>query len=59
MNDSNVGLFFTLDELKVLFSSLKMYEDDLSEDAETLLVKIERVLYDHLTIQEIKSLSEK
>ncbi|MDR2900775.1 MAG: hypothetical protein LBV20_04590 [Treponema sp.] len=52
------GLFFTLDELKIFFSSLKSHEDDLSPDAETALVKIERFLYEHLTIREIESLSQ-
>ncbi len=60
MNNPQVpGLFFNLDELKILFSNLKNHEDDLSPDSESVLIKIERVLYDYLTIGEIELLSEK
>jgi hypothetical protein len=58
-NTSKPGLFLNLDELKILFSSLKAHEDDLSRDAGSMLVKIERLLYDYLTIGEIESLLEK
>jgi hypothetical protein len=52
------GLFFSLDELKTLFSAMKIHEEVLPPDAESLLFKIERILYDHLTIREIELLSE-
>lgn len=58
MNGQNdPGLFFDLDELKVLFSSLKPHEDSLSPRAELLLAKIEKILYNHLSIREIGALS--
>jgi hypothetical protein len=52
------GLLLSLDEIKILFSELKSHEDDLLPDTEVMLVKIERFLYDHLTIREIESLSK-
>ncbi len=51
------GLFLPLDELKLLFSAIKPHEETLPPDAESVLIKIERVLYDHLTIREIELLS--
>lgn len=51
------GLFLPLDELKLLFSAIKPHEETLPPDAESVFIKIERVLYDHLTIREIELLS--
>ncbi len=52
------GLFFSLDDLKILFSSLKAFEENLDLDAEILLSRIEKILYDYLSIREIESLSQ-
>jgi hypothetical protein len=53
----NPGLFLNLDELKMLFSELKTHEDTLKPNVELILIKIEKILYDHLTIKEIELLS--
>jgi hypothetical protein len=57
-NPQEPGLFLSLHELKVLFSELIAFEDDLSPDAEALLFKVEKVLWDYLTIEEIDALRE-
>ncbi len=51
------GIFFNLDELKILFSGLKTHEEDLAGDAKTMLNKIEKVLYNYLSIREFELLS--
>ena len=50
-----VGIFLALDELLVLFLLLKKNEALLSSKERQLLVKMEKTLYEHLSISEIES----
>lgn len=49
------GFFLSLEELLVLFSLLKKNEAALSVKERQLLVKIEKNLYEHLSIADIES----
>ena len=49
------GLFLTLEDLLVLFPPLKKNEAFLSRTERQLLVKIEKTLYERLSISEIES----
>ncbi|MCL1814945.1 MAG: hypothetical protein FWG27_03875 [Treponema sp.] len=49
------GIFFTLEELLVLFPLLKKNEPLLSDKERQMLVKIEKIIYEHLSIAEIES----
>ena len=55
MIPSAPGVFFTLEELLVLFPLLKKNEDLLSNNERQLLVKVEKTLYEHLSIADIES----
>jgi hypothetical protein len=50
------GIFFTFNELKTVFPWLKKRENTLSSVERTLLLKIERALYEQLSIQEVEGL---
>ena len=45
---------FTMDELLILFPLLKKNEESLSAKERQILVKIEKALYEHLSIEEIE-----
>jgi hypothetical protein len=47
--------FLSLGELKAIFPRLKKDEDSLTLSERQVLTRIERTLYDHLSIQEIES----
>jgi len=51
----STGINFTQEELLVLFSLLKKSEARLNAKERQILVKIERTLYEHLSIADIES----
>ncbi|MDR0722679.1 MAG: hypothetical protein LBF75_07825 [Treponema sp.] len=50
------GMFFTFKELKVLFTRLKKAENTLLPAEREVLLKIERTLYEQLSIQDVEGL---
>ncbi|MDR2143718.1 MAG: hypothetical protein LBP29_05060 [Treponema sp.] len=48
------GVFFTLDELLAIFPRLKHVEAVLKKDERAVLIRMEKVLYEHLSINEIE-----
>jgi hypothetical protein len=54
MSTNQKGVFLTLNELIVVFPRLKRLEAVLEKDERTVLIKMEKVLYEHLSISEIK-----
>ncbi|MDR1987185.1 MAG: hypothetical protein LBP88_09495 [Treponema sp.] len=50
------GVFFTFNELKVIFPRLKRGENTLLPAERDVLLKIERTLYKQLSIQEVEGL---
>jgi hypothetical protein len=63
MEDAGEGVFLTLPELKALFIRLKKFENmpdgGMSDDERKGLIKIEKFLYEHLSIQELEKLLER
>ena len=55
MTLSKPGIFINMEELLVLFPLLKKNEDRLSGKERQILVKIEKELYEHLSIAEIEA----
>ncbi|MDR1506930.1 MAG: hypothetical protein LBI67_07475 [Treponema sp.] len=49
------GAFFTPGELLAVFPRLKRFEAGMGEKERAVLIKIEKVLYDNLSIREIES----
>jgi hypothetical protein len=49
------GTFFSFEELLILFPLLKKNEALLSNQERTILVKIEKTLYEHLSIAEMEN----
>ncbi|MDR2094453.1 MAG: hypothetical protein LBP76_02910 [Treponema sp.] len=60
MDDGEDGVFLTIPELKAIFSRLKQLENtegiEMRGPEREGLLKIERFLYDHLSIQEVEKL---
>jgi hypothetical protein len=52
--ESPGGLFLTLEELSVIFPWLKKNEEGLGVRERQILNRMERVLYEHLSIEEIE-----
>jgi hypothetical protein len=52
------GLFLSLEELRSLFPRLKKSEAQLDISERALLLRMERVLYENLSIQELETLGE-
>jgi hypothetical protein len=50
------GVFFTIKELKALFPRLKKGENILLPAERDILLKIERTLYEQLSVQEMEGL---
>jgi len=48
------GLFLTLEELSVIFPWLKKNEEGLGIRERQILNRMERILYEHLSIEEIE-----
>jgi hypothetical protein len=48
------GVFLSLNELLVVFPRLKRLEAVLEKDERTVLIKMEKVLYEHLSISEME-----
>lgn len=54
-----VGLFLSLSELRMIFPRLKAQELSMGSGERELLRKIELMLYDHLSIEEMENLLPK
>lgn len=52
---NDAGVYLSLDDLLVLLPLLKKNEDRLSGKERQLLVRIEKKLYEHLSIADIES----
>ena len=50
------GLFFNLEDCKCLFRRLKKNEFNLSDEEHYILTRLEKMLYDKLSIREIEDL---
>jgi hypothetical protein len=48
------GVFLTLNELLAVFPRLKRLEAVLEKDERVVLIKMEKVLYEYLSISEIE-----
>ncbi|MDR2071995.1 MAG: hypothetical protein LBP60_00990 [Spirochaetaceae bacterium] len=48
------GAFFSLEELLAIFPRLKQSEDTLSVPERSFLYRVEKTLYQHLSIQDIE-----
>lgn len=53
------GVFLTLDDCVILFPRLKENEASLSNEERLILLKIEKILYGSLSIEEIETLLAK
>ena len=59
MGDFAAGVFLTLNDCTILFPRLKENEPLLSEKERRLLHRIEKVLYENLSIREMEELLER
>jgi hypothetical protein len=50
------GVFLTLEECKALFPYLKRAEDLFADPERRVLIKLEKVLYRYLSVQEAETL---
>jgi hypothetical protein len=50
------GIVLTLDECKTLFPRLKGLENTLLGPERDILLRMEKVLYEHLSIQDVENL---
>ena len=55
-NSVEAGIFLSLNDCTALYPRLKENESFLSEEERKVLLKIERVLYDSLSIHEMEEL---
>ena len=53
------GIFLTLNDCITLFPGLKKNESSLSHDERMILLKIEKLLYGNLSIQDVEELLER
>uniref|UniRef100_A0A7C3I4X1 Uncharacterized protein n=1 Tax=Gracilinema caldarium TaxID=215591 RepID=A0A7C3I4X1_9SPIR len=56
MKDKEPVIQLTLSEILTIFPRLKIYEDTLSELERDILTKMEGLLYDNLSIDELETL---
>lgn len=54
--NDGVGLFLSLSELLLIFARLKTQEPSMGNGERELLRKMELMLYDHLSIEEMENL---
>jgi hypothetical protein len=59
VNPREPGIFFTIEEMLSVFPRLKKNEALLDFSERPVLLKIERFLYQNLSVEELESLSEK
>ena len=55
-NDSEKGVFLSLGEARHLFPLLKKEESSISKEQRAIMLKIEKVLYENLSIREMEEL---
>ncbi|MDR3337323.1 MAG: hypothetical protein LBT16_08980 [Treponema sp.] len=55
-NEKELGLFFKVEELKIIFKRFKSLEHALSSEEREILNHIEQTLYDTLAVDEIEAL---
>jgi hypothetical protein len=53
--DNAEGLFFSNEELEVIFPFIKKDEAHLDLKGRQILTRIERILYNHLSIEDIEN----
>ena len=58
-NEGAAGVFLTLNDCTVLFPRLKENEASLSKEERVILLKMEKVLYENLSIREMEELTRK
>jgi hypothetical protein len=56
--EEETGVFLSLGECTVLYPKLKENEANLSKEERKVLLKIEKLLYEHLSIGEMHDLLE-
>jgi hypothetical protein len=56
MAGDEAGVFLSLDDLKTVFPFLKKEEKFFSPEERDVFLKIEKKLYEHLSIEEIEKL---
>lgn len=54
--DAELGLFLSVDELALIASRYKKMEEQLDHKERELLLRMEAVLYKHLSIDEMEEL---
>jgi hypothetical protein len=59
MDDKGASLKLTLADIQIIFPRLKLLENELSEPERDILFKMEQLLYEHLSIDELESLMGK
>jgi len=57
-NNTEAGIFLTLNECSVLFPRLKRNESSLSVKESAVMLRIEKYLYENLSISEMEELFE-
>jgi hypothetical protein len=55
-SEEETGIFLSLAECTVLYPKLKENEANLSKDERKVLLKIEKLLYEHLSVGEMHDL---
>jgi hypothetical protein len=55
-DEKNPGLFFRVEELKIIFKRFKSLEHALGSEEREILNRIEQTLYDTLAVDEIEAL---
>ena len=55
-NNGEEGVFLTLNDCKILFPRLKKSESSLSKDERVIILKMEKVLYRNLSVEEMEEL---
>ena len=58
-NSGEPGIFLTLNDCAVVFPRLKKNETFLSIEERMLMLRIEKILYENLSIQEMEELLDK
>jgi hypothetical protein len=53
------GAFFTIKELRDIFPRLKSMETRLDRDERAALIKIEKILYNSLSVEEIEAMQDR
>ena len=58
-NHEEAGVYLTLKDCTVLFPRIKGIESSLSKEERMIMLRIEKVLYENLSIREMEELLER